>query len=393
LFLSHCVPYPPDKGERIRAHHLLQRLVTEYNVHVACFARDRAQMEDARGLEGCASVYVERLSKVPAMARGAAGFLAGRCLSAAFFSSRRMAAHVEQLRSRPLAAAVVYSSIMARYAPPQVPMLLDMVDVDSEKWRQYAAMRQPALAYRAEARRLRRIEREAAARAQCTFLATESEMRLFQKIAPGLPVECVENGVDFSYFDPAANFERLGLARRRFAVFLGAMDYYPNIDAACRFAEEILPVIRRRDPSLEFFVVGRNPHPRVKRLGGRPGITVTGAVPDVRPYLSQAQALVAPLRIARGIQNKVIEALAMGKPAIVSPEVCHALGHELPEGVILSETGAGYAAALQNLPAAEPARIRNAARKRFTWSNNLERVASRIAEAITDRRAIATAAE
>ncbi len=142
----------------------------------------------------------------------------------------------------------------------------------------------------------------------------------------------LENGVDFEYFDPD-KVTAAPASGKRNLVFTGTMDYQPNIEAACGFVSEILPELRRADPAVEFTVVGRNPPREVLRLAETPGVHVTGSVPDVRPYLKAAHAVVAPLRIARGIQNKVLEGLAMGKLVFVSPAVALTFGSGLPPGV------------------------------------------------------------
>ena len=200
----------------------------------------------------------------------------------------------------------------------------------------------------------------------------------------------MENGVDFDYFDPLLPHDPPDL-HRRFVVFVGAMDYYPNADAACWWASHVFPQVRRRQPDMEFFVVGRNPTRAVRRLAGQPGITVTGAVADVRPYLSAAEAVVAPLRIARGIQNKVLEALAMGKRTLASAAVCDTFGQELPLGIVPCRSPQDYLRFFQQGRTASTgssAAIRGAARRRFSWNTNLQTLTAEL-ESILDRRASA----
>jgi glycosyltransferase involved in cell wall biosynthesis len=151
------------------------------------------------------------------------------------------------------------------------------------------------------------------------------------------------------------------------------LDYYPNVDGICRFATEVFPVLRRRNPNIELFVVGRNPTREVQRLAGRDGIIVIGAVDDVRPYLARAQAVVVPLRIARGVQNKVLEALAMGKPVLASEQACATFHPALPHGVVCCRSTEEYAAVVEALPARstpDPS-IAASARTRFDWAASL----------------------
>ena len=375
LFLSHCVPNPPDKGEKIRSHYELAQLAEKYRVHLACFARSQSEVVRANELSRwCASVYVEPLAAGLGLARAGLNYAAGRSLMTSFYGSRRLRQYVRSLSARPLSATVAYSSVMAQYAPREIPLILDMVDVDSEKWMQYGKVRRMGLLYRSEAKRLRRIEAEVASRAARTLLSTVNEARLLQSIAPRASVGSMENGVDFNYFDPSIGWELPSLPRR-FVAFVGAMDYYPNADAACWFASQVFPQIRNRLKDMEFLIVGRNPTPAVRRLNVLPGITVTGAVADVRPYLSAAEAVIAPLRIARGIQNKVLEALAMGKRTLASTAVCDTFSEELPPGVLRCRSVQDYVEFFQrNSEASDPspAAIRSAARRRFSWKANLE---------------------
>jgi len=381
LFLSHCVPNPPDKGEKIRAFHELVHLAGKHQVHLVCFARTAADVTAAGEIgKHCASVYVETIPRFR-LASAAVRFGLGACLSTSFFGSRRMAAHIRELTSRVrLDACLAYCSSMGQYAPAGVPLVMDFVDVDSEKWFQYAALRQPAFAYRMEAERLRRVEIGLGEQARRSLFATQAEASLFQSFAPASTTGCAENGVDGAYFDPARVAEKAELAGRRFVAFIGVMDYYPNSSAATWFAREVFPEVRRRDSSIEFFIVGRNPSKSLLRMAGE-GITVTGSVDDVRPYLASAQAVVVPLRIARGIQNKVIEALAMGKQVIASAEVCKTFGAEAPYGIVPCRTSEEFVNAVLRRftrPARFEAEIRQAALRRFSWRTNMEIVAAEL---------------
>lgn len=385
LFLSHCVPNPPDKGEKIRAHYMVNALCREHRVHVACFARNREEVEAARQLmDRCASVHAELLSPV-ALPKAAVRFALGGCLNLAYYSSPRLRHYVESVaRSTPLGAGVAYTLVMAPYMPRGVPWVLDMVDVDSEKWLDYAAHRKPGFPYRLEAGRLRREEVRWARAASRALLTTRNEADLFRSLAPGVRVEELENGVDFDYFAPGCAEDPSGLAGRRFVAFTGTMDYWPNIDAVEWFANRVLPVLRRRNPALEFLIVGRSPSKAVCELARLPGVVVTGAVPDIRPYLKFAQAVVTPLRLARGIQNKVLEALAMGKTVLASGAVCRTFGESLPAGVLECESEAAYEERLcgGGLPF-ESAEIRESAKERFDWDRNIQ----------TLRKAVSGAAE
>ena len=374
LYLSHCVPNPPDKGEKIRAHFELASLTKKYRVHLVCFARKSSELMDMNQVSKyCASVHVELLSFLPALTGAAAHFAAGDCLNMRFYQNSRIRRYVQDLVQRvPFAAAISYSVVMVPYIPSGLPYILDMQDVDSEKWFQYSNTRQPGFLYALEAKRLRRIEVRHAEKAYRSFFTTRQEEKLFRSFAPSTSTATMENGVDFDLFDPETTPQLPELAGRRYVVFLGTMDYYPNSDAVCSFAETVFPELRRRDPNMEFFIVGRSPSRAVAALGRTPGITVTGAVADPRPYLKGASAFVAPLKIARGIQNKVLESLAMGKWVLASTAVCHTFGESLPHGLIHCAQPTAYADALSAGLKADGTEIRQRARGRFEWGTNVQ---------------------
>lgn len=391
LFLSHCVPNPPDKGEKIRAFHLLRVLARRYEVHLVCLARTAAEKRDAAALEECcASVHAEVLRRPAAFRRGLLRIAAGGSFNAGYFSSPGLTERVGQLAAlRPFDAVLVYTAVMAPYAPEGVPVVLDLVDVDSEKWFQYGRERRPGPLYRIEASRLRRFETHCATASALTVLATANELAIFRGFAPEPRAIYVENGVESSYFE-AAPAVLDTLRKRRFIAFVGTMNYRPNIDAVRWFAAEVFPAVRRTIPDLEFLVVGRNPAKAVRELAEIDGIEITGAVPDVRPYLSSARAIVAPLRLARGIQNKVLEALAMGRPVLASPEVCTTFGSRVPTGVLRCDSAAEYAsgieAACDREPRSDPA-IRAAVRDRFDWEKNVAAITDALDSIVHSRTA------
>lgn len=374
LYLSPCVPNPPDKGEKIRAYHTVRRLADlGHRVHVVCFARGEREAEQAQAMEGwCASVHSSPLRHAPALARAGLRFLAGGCLNTSYYCGGKIGSRVaELLRKFPIQATITFTAAMAPHAPEQLPAFLDMADVDSEKWFSYAKMRRPSYPYALEGRRLRQVEQRYGRRARHVWLITAQELALYRSFASPVPASVMENGVDAAYFDPGLTPEDPDLAHRRFLVFTGTMDYFPNEDAAQWFAREVLPGIRAHDPSIEFFVVGRNPSSALRQLASQAGVRVTGAVADIRPYLRYAKAFVGPLRLARGIQNKVLEALAMGLPALVSTPVHSTFGGESPLGVVHCAGPDDYLAQLLRNDAPERQAIRRATMSRFSWESAL----------------------
>ena len=386
LYLSHCAPFPPDKGEKFRAHFEIKYLARKHRVHLACFARtpSEAQSTVAAGAD-LASVHVQLISSGRALTRAAVPFALGGCLNLEFYSNPGMRQHLEQLSRRvAFSAAVPYSLVMAQYVPTGVPYVLDMQDVDSEKWFQYSRFRRPSFLYETEARRLRKKELDLARPASVTLFTTRREEALFRSFASEeVRTATMENGVDFDWLDPDKAPRLAELRGRRLLVFIGTMDYFPNADAVCWFAESVFGELRKRDSSLEFFIVGRNPTREVIGLGKMPNVTVTGAVPDPRPYLADALAFVAPIRIARGIQTKVLEAIAMAKPTLASSDVCRSFGEELPRGIMQCDTQADYGGALsQDLTTTGDPAIREQGRRRFSWETNLQFFLSEVEKAM-----------
>jgi sugar transferase (PEP-CTERM/EpsH1 system associated) len=384
LFLSHCSPDAPDKGEKIRAHHILLRLSHAHELHLVSFARRASEVEALEKFRGkCASLFAEELSTPAALARAAIPFALGGCLNTLFYHSPGIARRVRELAAeKRFDAALVYSTPMAQYVPPGTPYVLDMQDVDSEKWFQYGSRRFPGWLYRMEAARLRRKEIEFAKSAARTYFVTRAEEMLFREFAGDVRTGYIENGWGADRHDPARIESLPELAGRRYLVFIGSMDYYPNAEGAVWFARNIFPALRRRDPGLEFIVVGRSPGKAVRALSALPGITVTGSVPDPRPYLKDCLAALAPLQLARGIQLKLIEALATGKPVLASPAVARTLGGVIPPGVTVCKTVDDYWTGLHLQWSATE--IRETVARRFDGYRNLEEL-DRELEALDSR--------
>lgn len=331
LYLVHRMPYPPNKGDKVRSYHLLRHLQRTHRVLLATFIddpEDEAHLPALRQL--CPDLYVARLRPRHARLRSLGGLLRGEALTLAYYRDAGLARWVrEQVAAEPIAATVVFSSAMAQYAPAALPVLVDFVDLDSAKWTQYAAARPWPLSwlYRREGERLLAFERDLARRAQHSFFVTPQETELFRARAPesAARVEPLCNGVDARFFAPEPGRPSPFGPDETPLVFTGAMDYWPNIDAVGWFCAEMLPVLRQRWPRLRFYIVGRNPTPAVQALAGE-AVVVTGTVDDVRPYLQHAAVVVAPLRVARGIQNKILEAMAMAKAVVATAECAQAIG-------------------------------------------------------------------
>lgn len=338
LLIAHRVPYPPDKGERVRAYHEIRALSSAFRVTVAALAHSRSDAESAAGLEPfCEAVLTARAGGTTGLARGAWSLLFGGSVTEGYFRSRLLRRAVAGAAADdPFDVVLGYSSSTLPYvlAAPGRARVMDLVDVDSAKWAAYAqaAGWPKSWLYAREARGVRRLERQALERCDAVMLVSEAEAEPLGD--RGGTVLAVGNGVDTDYFRPA---DRDGAGPPQL-VFTGSMDYRPNVEAVTWFAREVWPALKREAPDLAFVVVGRDPAPAVRRLEGEPGIRVTGTVPDVRPYLAAATAVVAPLRTARGIQNKVLEAMAMGRAVVASPAALAGIEADVGREVMMAET-------------------------------------------------------
>jgi sugar transferase (PEP-CTERM/EpsH1 system associated) len=326
LFLCHRIPYPPDKGEKIRAWHMLLHLSRTYRVHLGCFVDDPGDWAHVEAVRRhCADLACFPLDRRRQKFRALARLRPGLPLSVAYYQDAGMQEWVDGKFADGLSLALVYCSSMAQYAMRAGPgrRVLDMVDVDSEKWRDYAERASvPArLVWAREARTLLAFERHAAAVFDRTLFVSQAEAQRFVALAPEAAgrVEWIGNGVDLAYFAPGPFTDPYPPGQPQIA-FVGTMDYRPNIDAAVWFAHDVMPRLRARGVGAAFTVVGANPAPAVRRLAQLADVSVTGRVDDVRPYIAHATAVLAPLRIARGIQNKVLEAMAMGAAVVASPQ-------------------------------------------------------------------------
>lgn len=269
--------------------------------------------------EYCASVDAVYRRRISAKLLAGSALLTGKPFSVPSFYSKELERKIAyRLRSEKIDRILVFCSAMAEYVlnGSNIPRVMDFVDVDSAKWLVYADYHRFPLSwiYRSEASRLARYEERVARAFVHSVLTTEAEADLLRHKVNDRPITAIPNGVDLTFFtrtgvDPSPSAPPT-------VVFTGAMDYFPNVDAVSYFCREILPLIRRVLPQVHFYIVGRNPTRAVTALGLDSHVTVTGTVPDVRPYLVRAAVAVAPFRIARGIQNKILEAMAMGVPVV-----------------------------------------------------------------------------
>lgn len=328
LYLVHRVPYPPDKGDRIRAYNILRFLSERARVHLACLADEPVTEDIQRELQSlCYQVAIHPVGKTRWL-HALGSFLRGGSITEGAFTSFALLATLREWKKHTqFTAALASASSMVPYLRlpelQNIPAVVDLVDVDSQKWLDYSKLRSWPLSqiYAAEGRRLRNLERNLTTWTRAVTLVSEAETALFREFSRPGGIHTVTNGV---HLDPLQGDKPKGAEND--CIFVGALDYFPNIDAAVWFCKDVWPTIYARNPQATFSLVGRRPTPAVTQLAAIPGVKVVGQVPDVRPHLARAAIAVIPLRIARGLQNKVIEALAMSKAVVASPQALAALG-------------------------------------------------------------------
>jgi len=330
LYLVHRLPYPPNKGDKISSNNMLNYFSSRWRVHLGTFIDDPEDWQYADLVrDKCEDSCIVNLPRTRRMTGSVRALLTGQALSLGYYADDELQDWVISTIERECPDAVlVFSGVMGRFVkdrlPPHVPVVFDAEDVDSEKWRSYARSKAWPLSwlYRREADKLLAYERAMAASTQVSLFVSAEEAELFKQLAPesASKAHYRTQGVDSEYFDPRVPRDNPYAPGQKVLVFTGAMDYWPNIEAVTWFCEHVLAAVVKREPDFLFCIVGMKPTEEVLQLGKLPGVRVTGGVPDVRPYLAHALAACLPLQLARGIQNKALEAMAMTLPVIATRE-------------------------------------------------------------------------
>ncbi len=389
LFITHRIPYPPDKGEKIRSYNILKYLVQKHNVYLA-FIIDEAK--ESRSLEVLTSMTkglcFDQVHAFPRKLRSSLAFLHSKPISVFYFYSRKIQKWIDELLgSSQIDAVLCSSSPTAEYLfrsshymsrLRQMPRIIDLIDVDSYKWEQYAECSKGLMqaVYSLEAKYLRKYEERIAAEFDHILLTTEAEREIFHKRIPAANTQAIVNGVDCEHF---SNSFQAGIASNGpVLAFVGAMDYYPNVNGARWFVQNVYPRIQQSYPNTKFYIVGSRPSSAVRRLAQtHPGVEVTGYVSDVRTYLSAADVCVVPLHIARGVQNKVLEAMAMGKALVCTPQAIEGIHAKPGKDVLTASDADAFAGAVtrllddRNRITEIGTRARTFVEEHFSWRNNL----------------------
>ncbi|WP_028845824.1 TIGR03087 family PEP-CTERM/XrtA system glycosyltransferase [Thermodesulfatator atlanticus] len=387
LFIAHRIPFPPNKGDKLRAYHILKFLAKRYEMSLLCHIDEERDLAIVDKIDIPLRTFryhfrpkgLRKLLSLKALPKGS--------LSVAYFYAGELQARYDQIIAREKPFFVFCSCAPAAeyvFRGKETPgyLFLDFMDVDSEKWRLYAEKKAfpSSLIYRLEASRMRAYEKRILKRFDHVFLVSEAEAHLFrEKVAESEKICVLENGVDLCFFSP--DYQSKLSIEGPVVVFTGAMDYWPNADAVIWFVEKCWPLIRQRISQASFFIVGKDPLPEVKDLAKVPGVEITGFVPDTRDYLALADVCVAPLRLARGIQNKVLEAMAMAKATVVTPQAAEGIKYTDEELLVASSPEDFAEKVIFLLKNPEVSRkIGKMARKRiekeYSWEKKLEKLKS-----------------
>ena len=368
LYLAHRIPYPPNKGDKIRSFNEIKYLSANYTVDLICLADDHEDLQHKEALQKyCRKVFVYPVSTSWSKVKGLAAFCSGRSISVAYFYRKIMQETFNQLlETESYDAVICFSSSMAEYIfksrllqmegqgdfSKRPKLIMDFCDVDSDKWLQYSVDANFPLkqVYQTEHVRLQAYERKVYQAFDASVLVSQQEKTLFLNICPeALALDVIPNGVDTSYFSAGYSEPSSAQNQHPTLVFTGAMDYHANVDGVCWFCEKIFPILQERFSDVQFYIVGRNPASTIRKLESLSGVHVIGDVADIRPWYQKADIFVVPLRLARGVQNKVLEAMAMGKAIVTTSKANFGIRAVHEKDLVIADSPDEFVTAISNL--------------------------------------------
>ena len=382
LYLCHRFPFPPTRGGKIRPFNMIRHFAASgHRVTVCSLARSPAEAAEAAGITPyCADFEVAQVSEPIQWVRMLARLPFTTPSSMGYFYSPQLAQRVRaRLVGQRWDLIFVHCSSVAQYVEHvgAVPKLLDFGDMDSHKWIEYANYKPMPMSwgYQFEGAKMKMAEKRLARRFDLCTATTRAEWQTLEDYATGTATDWFPNGVDSEYFCPGDEPHEVDTIS-----FIGRMDYYPNQECMSRFCEQVWPMLRARRPNLKLLIVGADPSPTMRQLGERPGVTVTGSVPDVRPYVRKSAVMVAPLAIARGTQNKILEAMAIGVPVVTSRVAASGVDAEAGAHLVVADSPREQAEAIIKLldSPAERHRLAVAGRQRVlshhAWAQSMKRL-------------------
>lgn len=390
LYICHRFPFPPKRGGKIRPFNMIRHLTASgHKVTVCSLARSEAEAAEGQGISPhCEAFHMARVHAPTQALRMVARLASSTPSSMGYFYSPELQAKVrELLASRTWDLIFVHCSSVAQYVEhvTDVPKILDFGDMDSQKWLEYANYKPfpLSLGYRLEGSKLQTEEKRLAGRFDLCTATTRAEWETLNSYGSGADTDWFPNGVDADYFSPGnESYDADTIS------FIGRMDYYPNQECMSRFCEQVWPILKVRRPAMKLLIVGADPSPAMRRLGELPGVTVTGSVPEVQPYVRKSALMVAPLNIARGTQNKILEAMSMGVPVVTSSIAAGGVDAQAENHFLVSDTPQEYAQAIFRIAEdpAERQRLAVAGRERMlshhAWPRSMERLDAIIARAV-----------
>ena len=382
LFICHRLPYPADHGGRIRSFNLIRHYAAQgHEVTLCSLLRSSDAPHGPRQLSSyCRETHIATVTEPAQALRMALRVPTGTPSSLGYFYSPVLQRAIRNaLGRRSFDLVFVHSSSVAQYVKyvTTIKKIIDFADMDSQKWLLYAKFRNfvSGLAYRLESIKLAAEERRLAQLFDGCTVSTSAELATLNQLGGACVADWFPNGVDQDYFRPDGEGHHSDTIS-----FIGRMDYYPNEECMVRFCREVMPLLRREISAIKLKIVGANPTSRIKRLAALDGVIVTGRVPDVRPHVLRSAVMVAPLAIARGIQNKILEAMAMGVPVVASPEAAEGVDARAGEHLLTASSPSDYARSILCLIGApgERRRLGEAGRARVlshhTWSRSMQRL-------------------
>lgn len=382
LYVCHRFPFPPKRGGKIRPFNMIRHLSDSgHQVTVCSLVRSPEEGEEGRGIASyCADFAMEQVSPPLQVLRMIVRLPTATPSSMGYFYSSRLAQRINRLLSEQTWDLIfVHCSSVAQYVEHvrDVPKILDFGDMDSQKWLEYANYKRfpLSLGYRLEGAKMLAAEKRLAGRFELCTATTLAEWATLESYGTGVPGDWFANGVDADYFCPSGEPYDANIIS-----FIGRMDYYPNQECMSRFCTTIWPLLRSRRPDIKLLIVGADPSPEIRKLAEIHGVTVTGSVPDVRPFIRKSALMVAPLSIARGTQNKILEAMAMGVPVVTSSIAAGGVDAESVKHFLVADTPEEYAVAILRVVESrqERERLATAGRQRMlshhAWPRSMKKL-------------------